>query len=299
MKIQKYGIFLLLMMLCAVFLEGCHAMYVMRFHVTGSAAADTRLDLLIPLDETCPNYCEVSYKSRAAFSKNVTAPEKTPIGLYNEDGYRSMLVHYCLTDYRFSAGESDTVSEFCLDGTKEYREMCAKYMYFKIAEIDNCGNILYVSDEYKFMPDGDKIQVYLDRDILYDTDTHTPTFAYYYIQPAWIIFTEIFSILMMKIMPIACAVGLLMLILLRVLKHEPVPNGFSLIVSVVMWLPTPVYLLCRLDYFYRTRAPLITVWEEYIACGTGYVLYTLIPLFMLIGISIWAVIVDKKENRKK
>lgn len=148
------------------------------------------VDVLIKLDKSDPDYCEVSaynvplchvryeYPSdggAAEVAQSLDITEKSQIAQYCEDGYVSMSLHYrwvesyVIWDSEYNeqpGGHSHAIME--LSGSTNFENVWEKYGPFKAAYVDKDGNVLGVSGKarrawsmsspYALIADGDKLK---------------------------------------------------------------------------------------------------------------------------------------------
>lgn len=146
--------------------------------------ADKYVDLLIPLDETDERYTDFNCNIKGGDYQAIEIPENSEIVNYNENGFRSMLMHmkdarlnvyiYEKFDYeiRQCINLPDEWYEWSYEhgdcyGTEAFLEFCNKYRKCRVAVFDKDGNIIKVSKKIPLVSAGN---FYIDDTTFYDVE---------------------------------------------------------------------------------------------------------------------------------
>lgn len=263
---------------------GCHAMYPISVTIPDGIFCPPVVDILLPLSEEHMEY--VSYEACNVLDMDEDSIRKTEICKYQTDGYRSMLLHYRLSDYRVEEqGDDSCRVNFYLNGKQEFEDLCNHYATFKIAAADAKGNILYVSEAYSFRLHEN---VYLDG-IVFDIEAETVTPHYYYDRPFWLELLELAAEVGFKFTPAVALAWFIFVVIMRVRNGRRFPNLWYAIPSAVCVLPLGIYFCCRLDYALKTDSALESIWTDFLSLGSPWMIaYDLLPVVLAIGVFIWA-----------
>ncbi|MDE6784721.1 MAG: hypothetical protein K2J26_05030 [Ruminococcus sp.] len=238
---------------------------------------DKKIDILIPMDKYSPDYTESAYTG-----ENVIKENNPEIAVYKVDGYRSMLCHYRLSDYKMEKTDDSTyTAELYLNGKYEFKQLCDNYTNFKIAVLDNDGNILKVSEECSFSL---QKNVILDK-IEYDYITNTVTPEYTYNRSLTLVLVEFLISLLIMVMPIPSLICFIVLILQKLKGTLEFPTIYHNIMFMIYIIPTVIFIGIRTDYALKTQSPLYSVWEDFL--NLGNVSYCFIPVVIFLIVMIW------------
>ncbi len=288
MKKSRY-FFCIFPLLAIILLCSCHAQYILTVTVNTADMSDKLVDMLIPMDKDDPCYDRIVYSSRYFPDKDTEGIRQTEIAQYSKDGYRSMLVHYGLSYYEITQNANSSDVKFYLNGKREYRELCDKYKSFKIAVTDKEGRIICVSDEYKLSP---KMRVYAE-EINYDIDNNIVSAEYTYNRSVIMWATEEFSSLAMLPMAVFSPVFFFVFLFLRLIRRKDFPDPLHSIIFAMFTIPVILYLWTRLDYAFRTGAPLTEVWND-LCCEHNGNQFTavlfLLPIVIFTAVLVWSLI---------
>lgn len=286
---RKYQNTVLCIAALAVFLLsvcGCHAMYPIDVTIPDAELCPPVVDLLLPIDKDSPQYRELSHIATYALDMDEESIRKTGLYRYQTDGYRSMTLHYGLSDYRIEKQSDGSCQvKLYLNGRYEFEDLCERFQTFRIAAADKAGNIIYVSDVYRF-----ELQenVYLDG-ILFNAEAATVTPSYTYDRPLWLVLLEGLSEIGIRIMPVASIAWLIFVVILRMKEGKAYPNYRSVLPFALCLLPLAVYFGCRLDYAVKTESSLSSIWTDFLSLDPPWMLvYDLIPVVLLVGVAGWA-----------
>ncbi|MCM1315795.1 MAG: hypothetical protein NC040_09745 [Muribaculaceae bacterium] len=279
-KYLKYSSYILILITFMVFLSGCHAMYPITVTISGENMSDKKIDILIPMDKYSPDYRDSTYEG-----ENVIKKSNPEIASYNVDGYRSMLCHYGLEDYKIKKTDNSTyTAELYLNGKYEFKQLCDNYETFKIAVLDNDGNILKVSEEYRFRL---RENVILDK-IEYDYVTNTVHPEYIYNRSLVVVLAEFLVELLIMVMPIPSIICFIVFILQKLKGSLDFPTIYHNIMFMIYILPVALFLGLRTDYAIKTENSLSSVWEDFLNLGNIFtVMYCLIPVIIFLVVFIW------------
>ena len=276
-------------LLIAALLAGCHAMYPITVNVSGSSIDNEFVDILLPFDEDDIHYLMTNSEAGYVLNMEDSDIMHTELYGYSEGGYRSMLIHYGLSDYRITHGSNTAEVGLYLNGRTEFTELCDRYRTFKVALADRDGRILDVSEEFDLRTyEG----VYVDK-INYDHSTGKLDVRYLYNRSFLIVITEAASETAMLAMPLIALLGLAALIINKVKIKGNIPNIAHGLLFLLPLFPIVLYMGLRIDYAVKTNAPLSDVWMDFAALGDGSIpgiAYRLLPVPIFIAVMVWAVI---------
>ena len=276
-KYLKYNLYMLFLITCMFFLSGCHGKYPITVTISNGNMNDKKIDILIPIDKYSPDYTESAYTG-----ENVIKENNPEIAVYKVDGYRSMLCHYRLSDYKMEKTDDSTyTAELYLNGKYEFKQLCDNYTNFKIAVLDNDGNILKVSEECNFSL---QKNVILDK-IEYDYITNTVTPEYTYNRSLTLVLVEFLISLLIMVMPIPSLICFIVLILQKLKGTLEFPTIYHNIMFMIYIIPTVIFIGIRTDYALKTQSPLYSVWEDFL--NLGNVSYCFIPVVIFLIVMIW------------
>ncbi len=263
---------------------GCHAKYPIDVTIPDANLCPPVVDILLPLGEGRMD--DVSYEACCALDMDEDSIRNTELCNYQTDGYRSMLVHYGLSDYRIEEQEDGSCQvEFFLNGKREFEDLCQCYSTFKIAAADEKGNILYVSESY---PIELHENVYLE-EITFDVGVEKVTPHYHYDRPFWLELLEALTELCIPVMPVCATAFLIFTVIMRFKMGKTYPNLWFTIPFAVCILPLGCYFGCRLDYALKTDCALESIWTDFTTLGSPWlIVYDLIPAFLLVIVFGWA-----------
>ena len=276
----KYSSYILILITFMVFLSGCHSTYPITVTVNNENMSDKKIDILIPMDKYSPDYRDSTYDG-----ENVIKKSNPEIASYNVDGYRSMLWHYRLSDYKMEKTDDSTyTAELYLNGKYEFKQLCDNYENFKIAVLDNDGNILKVSEECNFRL---RENVILDS-IEYDYVTNTVNPEYTYNRSLTVILVEFLTELLIMVMPIPSIICFIVFILQKLKGSLDFPTIYHNIMFMIYIIPVALFLIIRTEYAIKTENPLSSVWEDFLNLGNIFtVIYSLIPVIIFLAVFIW------------
>lgn len=293
-KYLKYNLYILILVTFMVFLSGCHATYPITVTVNGENMSDKKIDILIKIDKDSPHFRDNAHIGGNVIQKNpkINIPE---IADYNVDGYRSMLFHYGLSDYTMEKTDDSTyTAKLYLNGKWEFKKICDDFKTFKIAIIDNDGNILKVSEECSFKL---RENVILDK-TEYDYVTNTVTPKYIYNRSLTVVLVEFLMILLIRIMPIPAFIGFIVLILKKLKGSLEFPEIYHNIMFMIYIIPIIVFMGLRTDYAVKIQNPLSSVWSDFLNLGGIFtVIYYLIPVIIFLTVFIWWLISLFSEDK--
>ena len=279
-KYLKYILYMLILITFMVFLSGCHGEYPITVTVNNENMSDKKIDILIQIDRDSPDY-----RDKAYYGENVIKKSNPEIADYNVDGYRSMLCHYRLSDYEMEKTDDSTyTAELYLNGKYEFKQLCDNYKNFKIAVLDNDGNILKVSEEHSFKL---RKNVILDK-IEYDYVTNTVNTEYIYNRSLTLVLTEFLISLLIMVVPIPSLISFIILIMKKLEGSLDFPEIYHNIMFMIYIIPIVVFLGLRTDYAVKTQSPLSSVWDDFLNLGNIFtVIYSLIPIIIFLIVLIW------------
>lgn len=209
------------------------------FEFKGEYMADKYVDLLIPFNETDERYTDFNGIINRSI-KNQTSkltidvpgiiPENSQIVLYDNDGYRSMLMHMKNADLSISVRDSEGIPDYSekYNGTPytvsqhiglpnewliqyndpygegAFLEFCNKYKKCRVAIFDKDGNILQISKKISLVSLGN---FYINDTIFYNTEKNK-------IKPHYIMSSDMlaFSVIvwiLMQVGVIGCIITLI------------------------------------------------------------------------------------------
>ena len=294
MRIYKAVLFAVIFILTFT-LTGCHSMYCIDIKVDKDFMDGKMIDILIPIDENDEKYLDGKTYFFGAFKdKKPEYVYNTEIYRYNADGYRSMICHYPLSDYRISESDGQTVFEVYLNGTYEFKNLCEKYKTFKIAVIDSDGEILNVSDEYDLIS---KKNCCIKPPLEYNHTENTLSYEYEYKRSLWLVFFEFVLILTMNAAAFISVIHLMLIILIE----RSNPKGYHIFVFPSYCVPLILYLCIRLDYMVHTAQTMKEAWgklyDEIVNSSVSESLWCAVPYIILVIVSVWYAVraVRKKQ----
>lgn len=290
--VRIFGV--LAVLLTAALLAGCHAMYPITVNVSGSSIDDEFVDILLPIDEDDTDYLMINDMAGYVLNMEDTGVMRTELYSYCDGGYRSMLIHHGLSDYRITHGSNTAEVNLYLNGQKDFTEMCDKYRTFKIALVDRNGNILDVSEKFDLST---YKGVYVDK-INYDRSTGRFDVSYLYNRSLLIAVTEAAAETAMLAIPMIAVLGLAAIIIIRTKEKGNIPNIAHSLLFLIPLLPLVLYIVIRIDYAVKTAAPLSDSWTDFTALSGGNILmaaYRLLPVPIFIAVTVWAAINRKKQ----
>lgn len=290
--VRIFGV--LAVLLTAALLAGCHAMYPITVNVSGSSIDDEFVDILLPIDEDDTDYLMINDMAGYVLNMEDTGVMRTELYSYCDGGYRSMLIHHGLSDYRITHGSNTAEVNLYLNGRKDFTEMCDKYRTFKIALVDRNGNILDVSEKFDLST---YKGVYVDK-INYDRSTGRFDVSYLYNRSLLIAVTEAAAETAMLAIPMIAVLGLAAIIIIRTKEKGNIPNIAHSLLFLIPLLPLVLYIVIRIDYAVKTAAPLSEAWTDFTALSGGNILmaaYRLLPVPIFIAVTVWAAINRKKQ----
>ena len=290
--VRIFGV--LAVLLTAALLAGCHAMYPITVNVSGSSIDDEFVDILLPIDEDDTDYLMINDMAGYVLNMEDTGVMRTELYSYCDGGYRSMLIHHGLSDYRITHGSNTAEVNLYLNGRKDFTEMCDKYRTFKIALVDRNGNILDVSEKFDLST---YKGVYVDK-INYDRSTGRFDVSYLYNRSLLIAVTEAAAETAMLAIPMIAVLGLAAIIIIRTKEKGNIPNIAHSLLFLIPLLPLVLYIVIRIDYAVKTAAPLSDSWTDFTALSGGNILmaaYRLLPVPIFIAVTVWAAINRKKQ----
>lgn len=282
MKLYKYTLYMLIMITFMIFLNGCHSEYPIEVTVNGDMS-DRKIDILIPLDKDSPDFQDSIYIQNDSV-------QESEIVDYSVDGYRSMIYHYRLSDYSMEKTDDSTyTAQLYLNGKREFKKICDNYKTFKIAVIDNDGNLLKVSEECSFKLSE---KVFLDK-IEYDYFTNTISPEYEYNRSLGVIFIEFIAGLLSTIMPVLSLMLFIILIIKKLEGSLDFPETCHNIIFFMFIIPFDLFFGLRIEYAVRTKRPLSSVWGDLAKYDLAEysdvfsVIYQFIPQIILLVVLVW------------
>ncbi len=232
-KYLKYAFFSLIMMFVIVMCNGCQFVYnvTIKYDSNGQEMAGKSVDILLPMDKEDSIYCDFKGENLKA-----DIGENSEIARYS-DGYMSCRFH----NKRINNVETDsdkTVITLSNKGCYEY--LCENYEKFRLALIDDNGNIIQISEELPFKSSE---KYYLDNSIIYNPQTNEVTPKYKNIEGGniWMYVALIFA----WIAPVAAVVLLLVIFLPKDVSFAESP--WVLVPFGVNIIPLLVYVFFRYD----------------------------------------------------
>ena len=286
---RKHRNTVLCILALAVFLLsicGCHEMYPIKITIPDETQMPAIVDILLPMEEDSPVYRTQSYEANLALDMGENEILLCELYRYHEDGYRSMLCHYSLSDYRIEKhADGSAEVRLYMNGKNEFAELCDRFQTFKVASADEDGNVLYVSEAYRFEPHGN---VYLEG-LTFDFEARTVEVQYHYDRPFWLELLEMAAEAGIQIMPVAMLAWFVFVVIMRIREGRGYPNLWFSLPFVVGVLPLAAYFSCRLDYALKTERALESIWTDFLSLGSPWLIaYDLIPVLLLAGVFLWA-----------
>lgn len=276
-KYLKYTLYMLIMITFMIFLNGCHGEYPIEVTVNGDMS-DKKIDILIPLDKNSPDFRDSIYIQNDSV-------QESEIVDYSADGYRSMIYHYSLSGYSMEKTDSSTyTAQLYLNGKQEFKKICDNYETFKIAVIDNDGNLLKVSEECSFKLNE---KVFLDK-MEYDYVTNTISPEYVYNRSLEVILIEFIASSLSMMMPVLSLILFIILIIQKLKGILDFPETSHNIIFFLFTVPFDLFFGLRIEYAFRTERPLSSAWNDLIEYSDVFsVIYQIIPLIILLIILVW------------
>ena len=271
-------------------------MYPIKVVVSSENMSDKKIDILIQIDKDNPGFRDSTYIGDNIIEKNqeINIPE---IADYNVYGYRSMIWHYRLSDYEMEKIDDSTyTAKLYLNGKWEFKNICDDYKTFKIAVVDNNGNILKVSEECSFKL---RENVILDK-TEYDYVTNTVQPKYTYNRSLAVVLVEFLTILIIRVMPMPSFISFIILIVKKLKGSLDFPETYHNIIFMMYIIPIIVFLGLRTDYAIKIQNPLSSIWSDFLNLGDIFtVMYCLIPVIIFLAVFIWWLVSLCNEDKGK
>lgn len=281
-KYLKYAIYAVIMTALAIVLNGCMAdfYFEISYDCDTSYMENRMVDILVPITEDDIRYREINDLNE--FDKIGGDSE---IARFN-DGYMSLKFHTSMLN---EVTNKSDMTRFCFGNKDNYYQFCDTYKSFRVALVDENGNIIQITEEY---PLKSSERYYLDYGVSYNPQNNKVNLKY--INRDGMNIYLFIALVFVWITPVL-STALFLVVLLC--KDTPFYKGKRSVVAFACGIiPLAVYIFLRYIEATKSSVNQQMIWDSFFDFGVSVIaiMYLLLPYAEFIAVSILVAVRRKK-----